>query len=272
MTRIMKRYGEQLDFLRKAIKDKVDAIGLCSKMDVGDVVVTANKMKIPIFVFNVSKLKMTPQGKVASYICYDQNEAGKKVGQFLAKLLRTKGNVAILEGIPNEIDSIDRKKGFIEVMKKYPSINIVASQPADWDRNKARLVTKKLLEKHPNIDAFFCLNDEMALGTVDAVKEAGKIDRIFTIGLDGNQNALQSIKAWRFICYFKHQPSWDGKSHDENSFKKYYQGRSYFPQNRISHNDSRFSECRPIFINRIHYTSNLPFIKICVQFLFCILK
>lgn len=61
------------------------------------------------------------------------------------RLLRTKGNVAIIDGIPNAIDSIERKKGFIEVMKKYPSINVVASQPADWDRDKAKLVTKKLL-------------------------------------------------------------------------------------------------------------------------------
>lgn len=204
-------YEEQLSLMQGAIKDKVDAIGLCSKIDVGNVVSKANKTNIPVFVFNVSKLKMMPLGKIASYVCYEQKEAGKKVGQFLARLLRTKGNVAILEGIPNEIDSIDRKKGFVEVMKKYPSINIIASQPADWDRKKARKVTKELLGKHPDIDAFFCLSDEMALGAVDVIKEAGGIDEIFVVGLDGNKNAIQSIKDGDLFATLNTNPVGMGK-------------------------------------------------------------
>ncbi len=187
-------YKEQLELMRKAIKDKVDAIGLCSKQDVGDVVVKANKAKIPIFVFNVNKLEMTPHGDIASFICYQQKEAGTMVGDFISRVLRTKGNVAIIEGIPDESDSIDRKKGFVEAIKKHSAIKIIESKPADWDRNKAKLVAEDLLIKHPNIDAIFCLSDEMALGTVDAVKEAGKINEIFVIGLDGNKNAIQSIK------------------------------------------------------------------------------
>lgn len=204
-------YEEQLNLMQKAIKDKVDAIGLCSKIDVGDIVVKANKVNIPTFVFNVSELKMTPPGKIVSYVCYEQKEAGKKVGQFLAKLLRTKGNVAIIEGIPDESDSIDRKRGFIEALKKYPAMNIVASKPADWDREKAKLVTRELLKKYPNIDAFFCLSDEMALGAVDVIKEAGKMDKIFTIGLDGNQNALQSIRNGELFATLNTNPIGMGK-------------------------------------------------------------
>jgi diguanylate cyclase (GGDEF)-like protein len=204
-------YEEQLNLMQRAIKDKVDAIGLCSKINVGNVVVKANKAKIPVFVFNVSKLKMKPVGEIASYVCYEQDEAGKRVGQFLARLLRTKGNVAILEGIPDEIDSIDRKKGFIEVMKKYSSINIVASQPAEWDREKAKLVTKKILKEHPHVDAFFCLSDEMALGAMDIIKEAGKKDKIFVIGLDGNKNALQSIKDRSLFATLNTNPVGMGK-------------------------------------------------------------
>lgn len=205
-------YKEQLDLMHKAIKDKVDAIGLCSKIGVGDIVVKANKAKIPIFVFNVNKLKMAPPGKIASYICYEQREAGEMVGDFVVRLLRTKGNVVIIEGLPDESDSIDRKKGFIEAVKKHPAIKILESQPADWDRDKAKLVTESLLRKYPNIDVFFCLSDEMALGAVEAVKEAGKIDKIFTIGLDGNKNAIQSIKKGELFATLNTNPVGMGKT------------------------------------------------------------
>ncbi len=204
-------YKEQLQLMNKAIKDKVDAIGLCSKQNVGNIVMKANKAKIPVFVFNVNTLKMTPSGKIASFVCYEQKEAGKMVGNFVVRLLRTKGNVAIIEGIPDESDSIDRKKGFVEVVKKYPEIKILQSQPADWDRDKAKLVADSLLVKNSNIDVFFCLSDEMALGAVDAIKEAGKIDEIFTIGLDGNENAFQSIKNAELFATLNTNPVGMGK-------------------------------------------------------------
>ena len=204
-------YEEQLNLMDRAIKDKVDAIGVCSKIDVGRVVSKANKAKIPVFVFNVNTLKMKPEGKIASYVCYEQKEAGKKVGQFLAKLLRTKGNVAIIEGISDESDSIDRKKGFIDALKKYSSIKVIASKPAEWARDKARAVTKELLKKYSEIDAFFCLSDEMAMGAVDVVKEAGKIDKIFIVGLDGNKNALHSINDGELFATLNTNPVGMGK-------------------------------------------------------------
>jgi len=204
-------YEEQLELMRKAVKDKVDAIGLCSKQNVGDVVVKANKTKIPIFVFNVNKLTMTPKGNIASFICYEQKEAGAMVGDFVSRILRTKGNVAIIEGIPDESDSIDRKKGFVGAIKKHHAIKIVESTPAEWDRDKAKLVAEDLLRKHPDIDAIFCLSDEMALGAVDAVKEADKINEIFVVGLDGNKNAIQSIKNGELFATLNTNPVGMGK-------------------------------------------------------------
>ncbi|MBU1631440.1 MAG: diguanylate cyclase [Candidatus Omnitrophica bacterium] len=205
------RYEKQLGSLRKAIEDKVDAIGLCSKQNVGDIIVKANKAKIPIFVFNLNTLKMNPPGKIASYIYYEQKEAGRMVGHFMVRLLRTEGNVAIIEGISEGSDSIDRKKGFIEVVKKYPAIKIVESRPADWNRDKAKLVAKELIKKYPHLDAFFCLSDEMALGAVEAVKEAGKINKIFTMGFDGNKNAIQSIKKRELFATLNTNPVGMGK-------------------------------------------------------------
>ena len=199
-------YKEQKNLIGKAIDEKVDAIGLCSKIDLGEIVARANKSEIKVFVFNVRRLIMTSKGKITSFVGYEQIEAGMKVGEFLVKMLRHKGKIAILEGIPDEIDSIERKKGFIDIIKNSPSIKIVASEPAFWQRSKAKKSAVKLLKKYPDIDAFFSLSDEMALGTVDAVNEAGRSGQVLTIGLDGNQNALRSIKKGELFATLNTNP------------------------------------------------------------------
>jgi diguanylate cyclase (GGDEF)-like protein len=187
-------YKEQITLMNKALVNGVDAIGICSKIDIGSIVSKANKMGIKVFIFNFRHVKMTPPGKILSYICYDQVQAGKKIANFIIRLLRGSGNVAVLEGIPDEIDSIERKKGFMQTISKYPKMKIMASEPAYWDREKAREKTLRILKKHPEVDAIFGLSDEMALGALDAVRKARKTGKIFTVGLDGNQNALKSVK------------------------------------------------------------------------------
>ncbi len=199
-------YKEQFNLMKKAVNHKLDAVGICSKINVRDLVVNANKLGVSVFVFNVRMLEMTAKGKITSYIGYVQEDAGKKVGQFLAKVLRYRGKVAVLEGLSDEIDSIERKKGFIEALKDYPAVEVVASESGSWRRSESKKVAAGLLVKNPDLDAFFGLSDEMALGAVDAVKEAGRNGEIFTIGLDGNQNALRSIKRGELFATLSTSP------------------------------------------------------------------
>ena len=199
-------YAErQLKIIEKFIKEKVDVIAICSQAReaIGRQIEKVNKKKIPVFVFNAAE--PMPSGKVVSYIGYDNREAGKLVGGYLVRLLRGKGRVAILEGLP-EITSVERKNGFMEVIKDYRGIRIVASERADWERNMAREVAGKILKKCPKLDAFFGVSDEMALGAVDIVKKTGRKGKIFTIGLDGNQNAFQSIKAGELTATLNTNP------------------------------------------------------------------
>lgn len=74
-------------------------------------------------------------------------------------------------------------------------MNIVAEQPADWDTAKAQSVTENILTANPNLKAIFSSNDNMALGAVEAVRNAGKLDDIFIVGFDGNPNAAEAILA-----------------------------------------------------------------------------
>jgi len=77
-----------------------------------------------------------------------------------------------------------------------PGLNIVASLPGDWDSLKAANITNDTLQRTPDLVAIFCANDDMALGAVEAARSAGK-DKLVVIGVDGNTNAVKSIKAGR---------------------------------------------------------------------------
>jgi ABC-type sugar transport system substrate-binding protein len=80
------------------------------------------------------------------------------------------------------------------VFAKYAGIEVVDIQDAKFDRSTGFSTTQNLLQAHPNLKIIFSCNDEMALGAVEALKEAGKLDQVFVGGIDGNKDALAAIK------------------------------------------------------------------------------
>jgi diguanylate cyclase (GGDEF)-like protein len=172
--------------------EKVDAVAVCtqSKKAIEDLKILHNA-NIPVFFFNVPE-KIDNAG-ISSYVGYDQWEAGRSVGRYLARLLRRNGNIGILEGLPEPTNQ-QRVAGFREVINAYPKMKIIVSEQADWIRSKAQTVTEQILKRHKEIDVIFAVSDEMALGAAEAIKAAGKLKEIFVIGLDGTMDALQSIK------------------------------------------------------------------------------
>ena len=101
--------------------------------------------------------------------------------------------MAILQGIAGEQNGINRQKGFSqEVAGK---LNIVATQPADYDQAKAQTVTEGILKAHPEITGIFAANDTMGLGAAQAVRNAGLTGKVSIISVDGITAALQAVKA-----------------------------------------------------------------------------
>jgi ABC-type sugar transport system substrate-binding protein len=122
----------------------------------------------------------------------DNRALGADAGQYIVDSLtqkngKPKGNVVVLEGIP----------GAESVLKKYPDIKIVASQPGDYRRPKAYSVMQNILQAHPpgTIDFVFAANGEMALGVIQAVKESGRSKEIKVTGLDGQKEEFDAIRA-----------------------------------------------------------------------------
>ena len=199
-------YEKQRSLIEDAINKNIDAIGICSKTNLGDLIRRANQSGIKVFVFNYRRLAMSSAGKITSTIGYKQQDAGAMVGRYLARMLRHKGKVAILEGICGEMDAVERKNGFLSVITDHPSIEVAASVSADWKRVTATEQATRILRDHPDLDAIFGMSDEMALGAVDAIRQTGKLGKIFVIGLDGNQDALRSIKQGELFATLSTNP------------------------------------------------------------------
>ncbi len=88
---------------------------------------------------------------------------------------------------------------------------MVASLPGDWDRQKAANITNDIMTSHPDLVAIFCANDTMALGAVESAYAAGKGGAITIIGVDGNVDAVKSIKAGRLNASVAQLPYLVGK-------------------------------------------------------------
>lgn len=183
--------GRQLAQVEDLIQQKVDVI-LLSPWDPdpgGSCVEAANKAGIPVIVLDVG----VNSGKIETFIVSDNLKGGELAGEFVAQKLGGKGKVAHIQCQLGYVIPALRGEGFTNVMKKY-GIEIVAKQPADSQRSLGMKVMEDFIQAHPDLNAVFCENDEMALGALEAVKAAGLQDKIIVVGFDAIPDALCSIK------------------------------------------------------------------------------
>lgn len=118
-------------------------------------------------------------------------EGALEVGQFLASGLDTGKEVAIIEGVQTAYNSQQRTAGFNQAMAEA-NLNVVSQQSAQWDQTKAVVIASAMLAQHPALAAILCANDNMALGAIAAVKQAGKSDQVQVIGFD-NISAVRTL-------------------------------------------------------------------------------
>ena len=152
--------------------------------------------------------------EIAFTIGSDNVEAGRQGADYLVSQLGAdaKGPVLVIEGLSGNITGQKRAQGFAEKLGELaPGLEIVASLPGDWDRAKAANITNDILTRNPDLKAIFAANDTMALGAVETVYAAGKGGEIIVIGVDGNVDAVESIKAGRLNASVAQLPYLVGK-------------------------------------------------------------
>ena len=165
---------KQVHQVEDLINRGVDAI-ILNPVDsdaVGSVVADANRAKIPV----VTLTRPSHGGEVVQHVDTDNVSGARMAGEMVAKAMDYKGKLIELTGIPGAPSTRDRASGFEEIIEKYPDIQIVAKQTANYNRQEGLEVTENLLEGYPDVEAIFAHNDEMALGVLAALKAANRTD------------------------------------------------------------------------------------------------
>lgn len=124
----------------------------------------------------------------------DQYAGQAAVAKAVADALDGKGKVAIVEGVTGNMSSLLRKKGAEETLAKYPDIEIVGVWSANWDRAQGLKKAEDILTAHPDISAIVAVNDEMALGALQAVKARNKLGEVIVTGFNGVDESIQAVK------------------------------------------------------------------------------
>ncbi|WP_420334985.1 substrate-binding domain-containing protein [Roseibium sp.] len=151
---------------------------------------------------------------IAFSIGSDNVAAGAQGAEWLVSQVGAdaKGPVLVIEGLSGNVTGQKRANGFSEKLAELaPGLEIVASLPGDWDRGKAANITNDILTSNPELVAIFAANDGMALGAVETVYAAGKGDQVTVIGVDGNSDAVKSIKSGRLNASVAQLPYLVGK-------------------------------------------------------------
>lgn len=178
---------------------------------VGNSIKAANDKKIPVITVD----RKANSGDVACYIASDNVQAGKMAADFLASKLGNKGNIVELQGKPGASATNDRGKGFDTALAAISGMKIVASQAADFDRQKGLDVMQNIMQSTPQFDAVFAHNDEMALGAVKAL--AGK--KVLVVGIDGGADAQKAVQDGTMAATIAQQPDLMGSLAIENAGK-----------------------------------------------------
>ena len=190
---------EQLvGLVENMIAKKVDAIIVTPNDSIAFIPAfqKAEKAGIPIIDLDVRLDAKAAEaaGLKFNYVGVDNCNGGYLEAKSLADAIGGKGNVAILEGIPGVDNGEQRKGGALKAFGEYPDIKIVASQSANWETEQALNVTTNILTANPNIKAIFAANDNMAIGAVTAVENAGLAGKVLVSGYDGIPLAIEYVK------------------------------------------------------------------------------
>jgi len=189
----------QISQVENFIARKVDAIILnpFDKEGCAPAVDKAVAAGIPLIVVNAQVVNMD---KANIYIGSDDIDAGKIEMQYIADLLKGKGNIVIIHGPNGHSAEVQRTIGNKEILKKYPGITVLFEQTANWDRAQAMSLMENWLQTGKTINAVVAQNDEMALGAYKAIEAAGKQNSIPVIGIDAIPDALQSVKNGKMVA------------------------------------------------------------------------
>jgi len=205
----------QIKALRSFIARKVNCIVFTALVETGygPVLQEAQKAKIPVIMIDRDvqaadrALRLTIMGS-------DFVKEGEKAGTWLADYLKKNNmdsgevNIVELQGTTGSAPAIDRKTGFANIMKQHPNWKLTRSQTGNFTTSEGKAVMEAFLKADDGIQVLYAHNDGMALGAIQAIKEAGKAPGkdIIVVGVDAVKGAFEAIVAGEMNCTVECSP------------------------------------------------------------------
>jgi simple sugar transport system substrate-binding protein len=207
----------QIKALRSFIARKVDCIIFTAIVETGygPVLQEAKKAGIPVIMID-RDVAEADRGLRLTIMGSDFINEGHEAGTWLAAYLKKKGlddgskpiNIVELQGTTGSAPAIERAQGFRDIQKDHPNWQITRSQTGNFTSSEGKAVMEAFLKADKNIQVLFAHNDQMALGAIQAIKEAGLNPGkdIIVIGMDGVKGAFEAIVAGEMNCTVECNP------------------------------------------------------------------
>lgn len=156
------------------------------------VVRKATDAGIPVFLVNAE----INESGIAIAQLVSNNAQGAAIGAVQwVETVGDAGNFVEFFGNPADNNAATRSNGYKTVISQYPDLVQVAEEVANWDRTQGYNKMQSIIQANPDIDAVISGNDEMALGAIAALKEAGMLEGVVVGGFDGSPDAVDAVKA-----------------------------------------------------------------------------
>ena len=184
--------AKQLQQVETFISQKVDAIIMQPQEQeaCSPAIDKAKAAGIPII--NCNSLTITEPD---AYVGSNDSESAEIAMTYIADQLGGKGNDLMMRGHPGQTAEVKRPEGAMDILAQNPDMTLLDEQTADWDRAEAMTLMENWIQAYGDqINAVFCQNDEMALGALNALVQAGKKDTVLVVGVDAIDDARQSVK------------------------------------------------------------------------------
>jgi len=220
--------AQQLTIIENMIANGVDGILLVPSSSDGleSALKQCKEANIPVINLDtkLTQKVIDDVGIAVPFYGTNNYQGAKMAGEYVANHFPKGTKTAILKGIEGQTNAADRYNGFIDGAKN--TIKVVAEQTANWEVDQGYTVTQNIISSNPDVELFFCSNDNMGIGALRAINEAGLQDQIQIIGFDAVSEALNLVENGEFLATVAQYPAEMGKLGIQNMVKIFEGGEA----------------------------------------------
>lgn len=200
----------QIKAFSSFVNQGIDVIVLAPIVETGwdNVLEKAKKRGVPVVILD-RQIKTKDESLYVTYIGADTYTEGRKAAEWLVEETGGEAKVVELQGNPGASPTINRYMGFRDVIAEHPGVEIIATQSGEFRRSKGKEVMEALLKKHGReIEVVYAHNDDMAIGAIQAIEEAGlkPAEDILIVSIDAVRAAFEAMVEGKLNCTVECNP------------------------------------------------------------------